>query len=139
MYSSKYFRAFFIICSTKKELENIYSNTNIRYKKMWIWPICVKLSPRKFHFFPIWLLLILRYILSNTSKYVRVHFYLTTKKKIFSKIFTRIQTYFIRKCDFRKKNSYGSCDFRCFTIRVNIFRAVRKTTYSNKKWSTSNS
>ena len=28
------FELFFIICSTKKELENIYSNTNFHYKKM---------------------------------------------------------------------------------------------------------
>ena len=40
------FELFFIICSTKKELENIYSNTNFHYKKMWIWPIFVKLSPK---------------------------------------------------------------------------------------------
>ena len=70
-------------------------------------------------------LLFLRYILSITSIYVRVHFYFTTYKKVFSKIFTRIQSYYIRKCDFQKKKIYGSFLVRIFPIRVNIFRAVR--------------
>ena len=55
----------------------------------------------------------------------RVHFYFTTYKKVFSKIFTRIQSYYIRKCDFQKKKNYGSFLVRIFPIRVNIFRAVR--------------
>ena len=38
------FELFFCWANDKKKLKNIYSNTYFRYKKMWNWPICVKLS-----------------------------------------------------------------------------------------------